>query len=407
MKLAIDGGPKAKKTPYGSGRIHGGREIELLGEVIGDDDLFYFGGKKTDELRRRLCGCFGRRFCALASSGSAAVHAALASCEIEPGYEVITSPITDLGSVIGIVYQNLIPVFADVDPHTYNITADTIAKALTDRTRAVIVVHLAGNPAEIDDIIDLCRERNVAVIEDAAQSCNALHRGRKAGATAPLGCFSFNATKHMNAGEGGFVVTNDEELFFRCHNFIDKYYDRHNRGVRLSAVAPNYRVTELQSAVALAQLEKLDEVTATRTRHGDRLTGLISGCPCLTPHLVHPHNVSSYWFYLFRLIPGRLAVSRERFVEALVAEGVPAQAGYIPRPVYLERAFVDKSFFPGGVWPAEVVAGRKYAYETGMCPVAEEVLATAVKLPISEFFTDNDIEETGEAVRKVGEAYTV
>ncbi len=403
--LAIDGGPKTKTTPFGTGNPFGARERKEIGDVLASGDLFYFTGGKTEAFTRAAADYFGKRFCAAGSSGSAAVHAAVASLGIEPGAEVITSPITDLGSLIGILYQNLVPVFADLDPHTCNMTAETIERAVTPRTRAIIVVHLAGNPAEMDDILAMADRRGIPAIEDAAQAFNALHRGRKAGTMAPMGCFSTNFTKHMNTGEGGLVITDDEERYYTLHNFLDKFYDRHDRGVRLERLAPNYRITELQSAVGIAQLEKLDGITGRRSELGERLTRLVADVPGITPPLVHDHNSSSYWFYMFRVKPGGITVDRDRFAAALRAEGIPAKAGYIPRPVYCERAFTEKRFFPGGVWPAEVVAGRTYEYRRGLCPVAENILDTAVVLPMSEFFTDTDIDETAAAVLKVAEAY--
>ena len=195
-------------------------------------------------------------------------------------------------------------------------------------------------------------------------------------------------------------------MYFRCHNYIDKYYDRLQRGEKLCAVAPNYRITELQSAVGIAQFDRLDSITESRNRHGDALTSMIRDIPCLTHHVVYDHNRSSYWFYMFRLKPNMLKVDRERFVNALIAEGIPARAGYIPRPVYLEKLFTEKSFFPGGIWPAEVVSGKSYVYNEGLCTLAEEILKTAVIVPINEFYTEQDIIDIGNAIIKISDAYT-
>lgn len=382
------------------------REMEQLKEVLTNNDLFYFPGKKTPEFCEKAKTYFGSNYCVPCSSGTGGLHAAVASLEIEPGYEVITSPITDMGTLIGILYQNLIPVFADLDPHTYNVTADSIRKKITDRTRAVIAVHLAGNPCEMDEITALAAEHGIPVIEDVAQSYNAVHRGKKAGTIGDIGCFSLNGFKHISCGDGGFILSDSEERYYKLCNYIDKFYDRHRQGVRLSALAPCYRMTELQSAVAVAQLEKLDRITETRKRYGDMLTRLTEDIPCLTPHKVHPHNSSSYWFYMFRVIPGKLKVSRDEFAAELTERGLSARAGYIPQPIYMEKLFTEKNFFPGGIWPAEIIAERKYEYGPGICPVAEDILDTAILLPIKEYFTEDDIKAFGRVIRESAEKFS-
>ncbi len=403
MNTVIQEKHKTKNTPYGIGKRFGSRELELLKEALDSDNLFYHNGAKSKSLCELAKNYFGVPYAALASSGTGAIHAAVASLQIEPGYEVITSPITDYGTLIGLLYQNLIPVFADVDPHTYNITADSIRSKITDRTRAVIVVHLAGNPCEMNEILELTRPKNIPVIEDCAQSYDAFYRGKKAGTFGDFGCYSLNAFKHISTGDGGFVLTSSEDLYYKVHNYLDKSYDRFNRGGRISALAPCYRMSELQSACAIGQLEKLPSITSRRNKLGDKLTRLISGIPGIHPHQVHEENRSSYWFYMLRIELPAFSLDRDGIVLALQKEGIQASAGYIPRPIYLEKVFIDKSFFPG-VWPAELIAQKTYTYCEGLCPVAEEVLRTAIRLPINEFFTDQDIEETAEAIRKVAEA---
>jgi len=402
-KLAIHGGPKVKTTNFGVGKRFDGRELGGLSEVIESQQLFYWGGAKSAELARKAAAYFDAPYATLTSSGTAALHVAIASCRLEPGYEVITSPITDYGTLIGLLYQNLIPVFADVDPHTYNLTAETIRARLTPRTRAIIAVHLAGNPCEMDEINALAREHGIPVIEDCAQSYNAIYKSRKAGALGSMGCFSLNAFKHISSGDGGFVLSHDEATYHAHQNYADKFYDRHATGARMKGLAPCYRITELQSACALVQLDKLQAITERRNHLGSMLTERLRGIDGVYPHQVHAHNRSSYWFYMLRIDPRQMRVSRNEFSAALTAEGVPASAGYIARPMYLEDVFVEKSFFPG-VWPAEVLSGKAYSYHKGLCPVAEEVLETAIRLPINEFFSDGDIEEMGRAIVKVARA---
>ncbi len=399
--LAIDGGPSSKTTPFGSGERYGEPEMAELRDVFAHGSLIYWGGYKVGQFCETVKAYFHTGYCAGGSSGSAALHAAIAACEIEPGCEVVTAPITDMGSLIGILYQNLIPVFADVDPHTYNITAESIEKVLTPRTRAIVVVHLAGNPCDLKPILELARRHKLAVIEDCAQAYGALYDGKYVGTWGDIGAFSLNESKHLSCGDGGFIITDDAELYGRCHNYLDKYYDRLGRGDRLTRLAPCYRASEMQYAVAKAQFARLDELLARRRKFADLLSAGLDGIADLALPRVLPGAVSSWWFYMFRLTPGAFRGDGTEFARALNAEGIPAQAGYIRRPIYLEKLFTEKSFFPGNIWPAEVVSGQSYHYAEGLCPVAEEVLKTAVRLPVSEFFSEEDAHDLIRAVHKV------
>lgn len=403
-KLAIDGGEKVKTTPFGTGKRYDDTERSLVSEALDSQDLFYWSGKMTKSFCREAAEHFGARFCTTTSSGTAAIHTAIASLGIEPGYEVITSPITDYGTLIGLLYQNLVPVFADVDAHTYNITAESIQQAITPRTKAIIVVHLAGNPCEMNDIMSIASEHGIPVIEDCAQSYDAVYSDRKVGTIGTMGCFSLNAFKHIGSGDGGFILTNDDAMYYRNQNYADKCYDRHGRGVRMTALAPCYRISELQSACAIGQLSKLDSIVERRRRLGTLLTKRIEHIDGIYPHRVYDHMLSSYWFYMLRIDSNAFSVDRDHFSAALTAEGIPAGAGYISKPIYLEPVFREKSFFPG-VWPAEIIAGRSYRFEEGICPIAEDILRTSIRLPINEFFSEGDITAMADAIAKVAGAY--
>lgn len=379
-----------------------GREREYLGQALDHGELFYWQQDGfTTRFLREACSVFGARYAVAASSGTAALHTAVGGLGIRPGAEVVTSPITDMGTLIPILVQNAVPVFADVDPRTYNITADAIQAVLTNRTEAVIVVHLAGTPADIEPIVELCRLRRLHLIEDVAQSYGCTYRGRHVGSFGDCGCFSLNTYKHLSCGDGGFLITDNEDLYETCHNFADKWYDRHGRGVRLSRLGMNYRMTELQAAVALAQLDRFERITGVRNELGTRLTSSLESIPGILPPRVPDDGRSSYWFYMLRADPAELGMSRDAFCERLHAEGIPAGAGYIPRPVYREPVFEEKNFFPGGCWPAEMIAGRTYDYAKVSCPVAESVLESAVVLPLHEGLTPVDVDDYAAAIRKV------
>lgn len=382
------------------GKKYGKKELKYLKKAIKSDNLFYANGKMTKRLCKTVRRHFNVDYAAAMSSGTAAIHCALAALEIPPGKEVITSPITDIGTVIGVLYQNLIPVFADVDPHTYNITAESIEKVISDDTRAIIVVHLAGNPAGMDEILNLAEKHQVDVIEDCAQSYGAKYKGKPVGTLARLGCYSLNAYKHISAGDGGFVITNEEILYERVHNYADKFYDRHGKGVRLNSLAPNYRITELQSAVSVAQFDKVNDITESRHALGDMFNKGICGLAGISAHGVKEHSYCSYWFTMIRIDSDILQVDRDEFVKELKKNRVPASAGYIARPLYLEPLFREKNFFPAHLWPAEIISGKSFEYESGLCPIAEDVLDTAIRVSIDENMSEKKIQKMIDGVQK-------
>lgn len=379
-----------------------GRELEYLKEALSRNNLFYTQPDGlVSRMLQRAKEVFGVQYAASASSGSAALHVAVGAAGVEAGAEVITSPITDMGSLIGILYQNAIPVFADVDPRTYNLTAQSIEAAITPRTQAVIAVHLAGAPCPIDEIAQLCKSKGIKLIEDAAQSFGCRYRGRHIGGFGDLGCFSFNEYKHLSTGDGGIVVTNDKHLYGRAHNFADKCYDRLGQGDRLAMLCPNYRMTELQGAVGLAQFDRLEGIVKTRNTLGNRLTEQLADIPGILPPKIVEGGQSSYWFYMLRIDEQKLGVGRDDFVRRLNLEGIAAGAGYIERPIYQEPVFANRNFFAGGAWPAEKLAGREYDYRKAHCPNAQKVLDTGIRLSLHEGFTMEDVNDYVKAIRKV------
>lgn len=380
-------------------------DLQGVMNVLGKNKLWYWQrGGTVSQLRDDLRKRYPPYFATTTSSGTASLHVAVAAAQVPPGTEVITSPITDAGTVIAILYQNAIPVFADVDPLTSNITAESIAAVITDRTRAVIVVHLTGCPAEMGPIVELCKRKNLVLIEDCAQALGATYGGRPVGTLGDFGCYSLNDQKHITCGEGGFVLMNTEERFYLCHNYADKYYDRHRRGVRFEGLGPNYRMSEIDGALGLAQFNYLDSVVSRRRRVGDHLTERITGIPGIVPPGKPVGAEASYFFYMFRIDPAPLRITRDEFITKLGEEGIPALGGYTPWPLYKAPMFAKKSFFPGGIWPAEVVSGRTYDYRSIKLPQAELALSTAITLDIHEGFSIEDIEDCATAIRKVAEA---
>ncbi|MFC5648184.1 DegT/DnrJ/EryC1/StrS family aminotransferase [Paenibacillus solisilvae] len=401
-KLALHGGPKVKETPFGTGKRFGFEEVKELIEALEQNTLFYHQGNKVKTFLRDFNDLYQIDYSVAASSGTAAIHVALGAAGITVGDEVITSPITDQGTLIGILYQNAIPVFADLDPHTYNLDPASIEARITKRTKAIVVVHLAGNPCDMDPIMELAKKHNLKVIEDCAQSYMAEYKGRLVGTIGDYGCFSTNDFKHISTGDGGIVTINSGDLddFHKVHAFADKNYQRFSNMVSraMDYLAPNYRMTELQGAVGIAQLKKLPAICGARQRYGDRITAGITGLPGIRPHRVKEGNRSTYWFYMLRLDESELTCTRNEFSKALSAEGIPNTIGYIPDVVYMQPMFQNRQAYLNNHFPFDLTG---ITYERGLCPNAENILRSAVRLTVNEFFTDQDIEDMISGIRKV------
>lgn len=407
-ELALFGGPKAKQSPYGTGKRFGEEEAKEVLEALEQETLFYHFGKKVKTFLEDFNQLYGLQYSAAASSGTAAIHIALGAAGISVGDEVITSPITDQGTVIGILYQNAIPVFADLDANSYNLDPASVEKKITPKTKAIIAVHLAGNPCKMQEIMEIAKRNQLIVIEDCAQSYLAKEGGRLTGTIGDFGCFSTNDFKHISTGDGGMVAVNSSsrEVYERVHAFADKNYSRFENSVMRegSYLAPNYRMTELQGAVGIAQLKKLPWICSRRNLLGEMLSEGLKGIQGILPMEVADDSYCTYWFYLFRIQLNQLSCTRNEFAKALSEEGISCQAGYISKPLYLSPMFQNKSAYQGSQFPFHL---SNASYEKGSCPIAEEILETAIKLPISEFYTDKDIEETIAAVQKVALYYQI
>ena len=258
-KLAIEGGTPVRQGALPSvgdisGRNLGEQEIANLTEVIKSGNLFRYGGRFVVGLETEFARLLGMGQAVACTSGTAAIHLAVAGVNPSPGDEIITSPITDMGTISPIIMQNAIPVFADLDPETFNLDPASVAECITERTKAIIVVHLMGGPADMDALLALARPRGIKVIEDCCQAYLAEDRGRLVGTIGDVGCFSLQQSKHMTAGDGGIVVTNDEALAGRMRLFADKGWARGGEVRDYLQLGINYRMNELTGAVAYAQV---------------------------------------------------------------------------------------------------------------------------------------------------------
>lgn len=404
VPLAIDGGPKAVSHAPATLVRWGEPERAQLNAAVDQNTMFYWKGPQTKLFTERFQKLCPHRHVMTCSSGTAACHIAVAAAGIAPGDEVITTPITDIGTVIGVIYQQAVPVFADLGANTYNLDPADVERKITPRTKAIIAVHLGGNPCRMQELRALADKHNLALIEDCAQAWGAKYRDKPIGTIGHIACFSLQQSKQVTCGDGGVVASSDERFGPLLQSYGDKGLDRIRGGGVFERFSTNYRMSELQAAFAAAQLERLENIASARARLGTALSEKIAGIPCIEPHGVDAADRATYWFYMLRVKPDALKCDRAQFVKALAAEGVSASAGYIPYPMYGNPVFQKHGFFAGH-WPIKEMGLTEMDYSTVSCPEAEKILVTGVRIVIHEKMNDDYIASVGDAVRKVAQHY--
>ncbi|MDQ0615342.1 perosamine synthetase [Microbacterium sp. W4I4] len=395
--------PRFPSTSDLSGRRIGPEELEAVTRVLGSGALCRTVGTEAAGLEEEFARMIGSAHAVASSSGTAALHLAVFAVGLEAGDEVIVPPITDFGTVAGILAQNGIPVFADVDPVSGCLTAETVVAAITPRTRAVIAVHLFGGAAPVREIIDAVRPSGIVVIEDCAQAYLTVPDGGDAyaGTIGDIGCFSLQQSKHITAGDGGLTITDDAALARRMTLFADKGWPR-DTGERTHLFPGlNYRMTELQAAVTRAQLPKLAGVVADRRRSATKAISALADLPGL--HLPTQPDRHGFWMLPLVLVPGVLNIGCRDFAAALAERGVPAIGGYLDMPLHLTPAVRDRAPFGAEGPPFSVPpASREIAYREGDAPLAEDMVArTLLVIVWNENYIDEHVEHIVQAVRAV------
>ncbi len=386
-----------------SGRTLGREEIDCVARAIESGVLTSTKGAFTKKLEQEFAKLLGVRHAFACSSGTAAIHCAVAAIDPEPGDEIITTPITDMGALAPILYQGAIPVFADVDPRTYNVTRETIEARLSARTRAIIVTHLFGNPCEMDEIMALAAERQLPVIEDCAQSYLATHHGRQVGTFGAAGCFSLQQGKHITTGEGGLVVSNDAAVARRLFLFINKAWGYGDKQPDHYFLALNYRMSELQGAVAAAQLGKLAGVVATRVRLAERMTRRLQGVPGIECPAVLPGNGHTYWKYCLRVDGARVPGGSPALGAALKEFGIASAPRYIQKPAFECQVFRDQVTFGKSRFPFTLARQEAVDYDRKRFPGSYEALERVLVLPWNERYTEEDVDHLADSIaRAVG-----
>jgi perosamine synthetase len=340
----------------------------------------------------------GARHATACSSGTAAIHAAIAAIDPEPGAEIVTTAITDMGALAPILYQGAIPVFSDVDPRTGNITADAIADRISDRTKAIIVTHLFGNPCEMDAIMALADRHGLLVIEDCAQAYLATAGGRRVGTIGHIGCFSLQQGKHMTAGEGGLVVTNDEQLARRVRLFVDKAWGYGDPAPDHYFLALNYRMSELQGAVALAQLAKLETSVARRIEMAVRLTAALEGLPGIQTPWVDEANQHVFWRYVLRVDSSIVAGGPGALAAALKGYDIASAPRYIQKPAFRCAIFSEQRTFGTSRYPFTLARPEAVDYSERRFPGTFSALEAMLVLPWNERYEAQHVDHLAGAI---------
>jgi dTDP-4-amino-4,6-dideoxygalactose transaminase len=383
-----------------TGRTLDSEEIEAVTAAIRSGTLTSTKGTFTKAFEREFAALVGAKYAFACSSGSAAMHVAVAALDPEPGDEIVTTAITDMGAITPILFQGAIPVFADVDPRSALVTAATVAAAITPRTRAIVVTHLFGNPCEMRGILDVAAEHGLPVIEDCAQAFLAKDEGEYVGRRGAISAFSLQQGKHITTGEGGLVVTDDPQLARRSFLFINKAWGYGDQNPDHYFIALNYRMNELTGAVALAQLKKLPGVVERRISLArsldERLRGLAGiGLPAAPAASVH-----TYWKYVLnvdeRVVRGGAVGLGKKLAEA----GVSCAPRYIQKPAFECAVIRDQQTFGNSRWPFTLAHPEATDYSRSRFPGTYQALNDVLVLPWNERYDETHVGYIADAIRR-------
>lgn len=368
--LALFGGAPVRPRPFTAWPIFGEAEEARLLRALRSGNWGRLDGQEVDEFENRFAAMHGCKHGIAVVNGTVALRIALLAGGIRAGDEVIVPSYTFVSSASAVVEANAIPIFADVDLHTFNLDPKAVEAAITPRTRAIIPVHFAGQPADMDAIMAIARAGGLVVVEDAAHAHGASYQGRPAGSIGQMAAFSFQSSKNLTAGEGGIIITNDDGLAESCRSIHNcgrvpdgVWYEHH-------VISGNYRLGEFQGAVLNSQLDRLEEQTVTRDRNGQYLASRLAALPGLHPQ-ARPADCTrhSYHLFMLRLDAAGFGAPRAAVLRALEAEGVPCSGGYgfsLPRqPLFLNQAFGP--FLPG--------AAERVDYGLTRCPNSDLLCA--------------------------------
>ena len=393
-QLAIFGGKPVmeKRIFYGRQCIGEDDAAEVMATLLSD---YITCGPKVAELERMLCETTGAKYAVAVSNGTAALHLAALAAGFGEGDEVIVSAITFAASANCARYCGAMPVFADIDPETYNIDPASVRKLVTPKTKGIVAVDFTGQAAQLDELQEICREHNLLLIEDAAHAIGTKYKGRPVGSIADMTCFSFHPVKTVTSGEGGAVTTNDEALYrklmlLRTHGITRDQEEMahptdalwYNEQVELGY---NYRLTDFQAALLISQLRKLPGFSARRREIVKRYDRAFADMPEIIVQREIPESDTTRHLYVIRLNLELLSCDRRQFFDALYAENTCPQVHYMP--VYYHSYY------------------EKLGYRRGLCPNAEKYYEEVMSIPLYPSLTDEEAEGVIRAVKKVAGHY--
>ncbi|MDI6782767.1 MAG: DegT/DnrJ/EryC1/StrS family aminotransferase [bacterium] len=400
VKLAINGGKPVRTKPFPKWPQFDTKEKKAVIEVLESGHWGKLSGKKVQEFEERFAVYQDAKYGIAVTNGTIGLRLALQAAGVQAGDEVLVPPYTFLATATAVLEVNAVPVFVDIDPDTYNINPNLIEPAITKRTKAIIPVHFAGLPAQMDKINRIARKHKLVVIEDACHAHGAEYQGTKLGAIGDMGVFSFQSSKNLTAGEGGMVLTNNKtyaelvQSYHNCGREIGRAWYGH---VRLGG---NHRMSEWQGAILLAQMTRLEAQTKRRNTNGLYLNKQLSEIPGIVPLKRGKEVVRhSYHLYIFRYKKVQFNnIPKQRFVKALQKEGIPCSIGY-PIPLYKQPLFAERNF---GSYAA---AAKKINYGELFCPQCElACLEEAIWLSQSVMLgSKKDMDDIVRAIRKIQE----
>ena len=409
-QLAIHGGTPVRTKPFGPSHDFGDDDVAAIAEVIKTGSVSK--GPKIDEFERRFAEKNGVKYAVTVSSGTAAMHTCVGAVNPDPGSEIITTPWTSGGTLIGTLLHNCVPIFADIDD-TYCLDPADVESKITPRTRAIMPVHLGGNPADMGPLQDIARRHNLFLIEDCCQSHFAEYQGQTVGSIGDIAGLSFGG-KHLSAGMGGIVLTNNRSLWERAILFRDAALPRKNgpyegRPYANYFLAPNYKINDIIGALLLNQLDKVDGYIENKIRDASNIIEGVSDVEEIVPQKVRPGDRHTYWSLGFTIDTDRLSCDANEFADAVSAEGVPFGGPYIGTPddgpLYRNPFLAESLLYGNSHFPMNIGRDRPIDYRLVECPYGEALMSRNVGFSMVPTMTEDDVGDVIQAMRKVTSHY--
>jgi dTDP-4-amino-4,6-dideoxygalactose transaminase len=400
-KPAVMGGNPVRTAPFPSWPVIAENEERAWLKVLRGGKWNRLDGDCARQFEETWAATLGAKHCLATANGTSALIISLNALGVGPGDEVIVPPYTFVATINAVLMQHAIPVFVDTDPETFQIDARKIEAAITERTRCILPVHLGGSPADMDTILEIGRKHNLPVVEDACQAHLAEWRHRKVSTLGALGCFSFQASKNLNSGEGGAILTNDTDLFDVCQSFHNNGRGNTGSGFGYVRNGANLRITEFQAVLLTEQLKRVEGQSRRREQNAAYLTKQLAEIPGIRPARMYPGATrNAYHLYMFRYDKAAFAsLPRAQFLKALQAEGIPCSSGYSPlnKEPFLKNTFDSRAY--RAIYPAkrldEWTERNHYPANDQLCE--EAVWFTQTMLIGSR----EDMDQIADAVRKI------